>query len=124
MNEAPMEPAAVAANRFTDGPWKYGHLGTEAFWVGPDYDQAPVAIVEHDTDTARYNSRDNARALSALPELVKALEVTLDRLEDASNLYHNSQQWHAEDAPDGSGMTLREWVEAPAVAALAKTRSA
>ena len=61
----------------TPGPWKYGHLGTDAFWIGPDYDKTPVAHVEHDTVNARDNSRENARLLAAVPELLAALNAIL-----------------------------------------------
>lgn len=61
-------------NEHTPGPWKFGHLGTEAFWIGPDYNQTPVAHVDHDMEYARDNSRANARLIAAAPELLEALE--------------------------------------------------
>jgi hypothetical protein len=73
----------------TKGPWKYGHLGTEVLWIGPDYNQTPVAHVDHDMEYARDNSRANAalivaavNALPALIELMKALEALLAQPND------------------------------------------
>lgn len=57
----------------TPGPWKFGHLGTEALWVGPEYDALQVAQVPHDTDEARDESRANAQLIAAAPELLSAL---------------------------------------------------
>lgn len=70
-------------NEHTPGPWKFGHLGTEAFWIGPDYNQTPVAHVDHDMEYARDNSRANARLIAAAPELLEALEGLLVFAEDA-----------------------------------------
>lgn len=63
-------------------------------------------------------NNDYARLLVAEKRgLWDALEATVGRVEYASDMFHNSQQWHEEDAPDGTG-TLWEWVHAPARAAL------
>lgn len=56
----------------TPGPWKYGHLGTDVLWIGPDYNQPPVAHVDHDMEYARDNSLANARLIAAVPELLAA----------------------------------------------------
>ena len=55
---------------FTPGPWQFGHSGNNSFWIGPDYNQTPVAHVDHDTKFARDNSRDNARLIAAAPCLL------------------------------------------------------
>jgi hypothetical protein len=62
---------------FTKGPWKYGHLGTEVLWIGPDYNQTPVAHIDHDMEYARDNSRANAALIAAAPELYEALMAIL-----------------------------------------------
>ncbi len=53
----------------TPGPWQYGHVGTEAFWIGPSWEALPVAHVDHDMEYARDNSRENARLIAAAPDL-------------------------------------------------------
>lgn len=63
----------VSENKHTPGPWSYGHLGTEALWIGPDHNQTPVAHVYHDMEYARDNSRANARLIAAAPEMLEAL---------------------------------------------------
>lgn len=65
-------------NEWTVGPWQFGHLGTEVFWIGPSYDQTPVAHVDHDMEYARDNSRANARLIAAAPDLYEALADLAD----------------------------------------------
>jgi hypothetical protein len=64
----------VSAAKHTPGPWKFGHHGVEALWIGPDYNRAPVALVPHDTEAARETSRDDARLMAAAPDLLEALD--------------------------------------------------
>lgn len=64
--------------RPTPGPWKFGHVGTDALWIGPDYNKLPVAHVDHDMEYARENSRANARLIAAAPDLLAAAERALN----------------------------------------------
>lgn len=62
----------------TPGRWSFGHIGTDGLWVGPSHDQKPVAIVPHDCDQARDESRANARLIAAAPELLEAADDMLE----------------------------------------------
>lgn len=65
------------AEKHTPTPWKYGHVGTDALWIGPDYNRTPVAHIDHNMEYARDNSRANAafivRAVNSHDKLVEAL---------------------------------------------------
>ncbi len=65
--------------KHTSEPWQFGHFGTESFWIGPNETTVSVAFVPHDCDSARDESRENARRIVAC---VNALEgVPTDWLE-------------------------------------------
>lgn len=51
--------------KHTIEPWQFGHFGTEAFWIGPNETRVSVAFVPHDCDSARDESRENARRIVA-----------------------------------------------------------
>lgn len=63
----------MTQNSATPGPWKFGHVGTSAFWVGPDYDQKFVASIPWDIEDARDEARANARLIAAAPDLLMAI---------------------------------------------------
>lgn len=80
----------------TPGPWQHGHFGTEALWIGPDYNQTPVAHVDHDMEYARDNSRANARLIAAAPCLLAALEALLPELDieiETRQFGGNAEDW-------------------------------
>lgn len=88
---ADLSPQAVSAKgahqaQWTPGPWQFGHLGTEVLWIGPGYNQTPVAHVDHDMEYARDNSRANARLIAAAPDLFAACERIRDEKAPA---YHD-----------------------------------
>lgn len=77
--------------KHTPAPWHYGHVGTDALWIGPGYNQTPVAHVDHDMEYARDNSRANAafivRAVNAHDDLVEALRAARQYLEGGNPLH-------------------------------------
>lgn len=84
-----------------------------------------IERLKDDSSDLVYHERHEAaaellRLSSECEALRKALQTTIDRVEHASDMFHNSQYWHEEDAPDGSG-TLWEWVFAPAHTTLQET---
>jgi len=56
-------------------------------------------------------------ALQQVQPLDGALRAIEGRVKTASNLFHNSQQWHEEDGLDGEA-TLWDWVFAPVRSAI------
>lgn len=66
----------------TPGPMQYGHYFGGDLWIGPDYDQEPIARVKWDTDGAREEARANAAEIvkrwNAHEDLVAALKLVQD----------------------------------------------
>lgn len=58
----------------TPGPWKRGCVGSDAYWVGPDWDRPLVARIERDRD----ESDADARLIASAPDLLAALKSLLD----------------------------------------------
>lgn len=76
----------------TPGPWSFGHLGMEALWVGPDYDDLPVCTVPHDTDPeARDESRANAALIAAAPDLLAVLLEIVSSFESGEGGYYHDE---------------------------------
>ena len=66
---------------WTPGPWKFGHTMGDRLWVGPEYDKAPVALVDWDSADARHEARFNARLIAAAPDLAEALQWMIDEFD-------------------------------------------
>lgn len=96
------------AEKHTPTPWKYGHVGTDALWIGPDYNRTPVAHVDHDMEYARDNSRANAafivRAANSHDKFVEALRDVVT----FAHFYHGKMEdTIGDEALDALGETAR-----------------
>jgi hypothetical protein len=79
--------------KITPGPWKVSRTGSksDAFEIykdnGPDYDSEMLCKLynynrEDDEDQPFVNAEANARAISALPDLIEAAEKALSAFDD------------------------------------------
>lgn len=79
--------------------------------LGEILQDLPNLLSERDSLRAETERlRDELRVEKARYSL---LNEHVNRIEQAQKMFHNSEDWHDEEAPDDSADSLREWVDAP-----------
>lgn len=129
IHAAHMLAPRIAMVCYTDGAHSFHEANARLIAAAPRLARENIAltkqlaVVTKERDLAEQDKFERGNRIDTLTEQVGALREALNsmagRVEYASNMFHNSRQWHEEDAPGGSG-TLWDWVLAPALASTSK----